>query len=385
MPQTFPCPRCQTELSLASDADFQAFCPACATTVPAPWIPQLSLESSHDGAATPAEQATLAPPGVLLQALPVEQEQLLPTALPVAEPVPEVGPPQAQPVEPRPAYDWGAVAATERPKAAPAWGRVSFGLTLVASGGTILFLALLFLLLFGAIAAIEGIRRASPDGPLVIGMGPHPESMISAEFLLEAEAAALLIGGLLLISGKMACCGAPAESGLRGLAWVSAFFALVALVALYGAALVALSNLTRAVFGLDLRAQGGGVAELFELYGFLAGIALAAVEMLLFLLFLRGVGRFFENRGLSRGIVKYFLFALLAPLLPALLFAAALFLETMRATQPRDLELLHWQQFCVALIPLSIFAYVVALCVWYVLLVRSARDTVVRARLGRLS
>jgi hypothetical protein len=381
MPQTFPCPRCQGELSLASEADFQAFCPTCATTVPAPWIPQLSLESSQDG----AEQAALAPPGVLLQALPVDQEEPLPLALPVAEAVPEVGPPQAQPVEPTPAYDWGAVAAAARPKAAPAWGRVSSGLSLVASGATVLFLALLFLLLFGAIAAIEGVRRASPDGPLVVGMGTHPESMISAEFLLEVEAAALLIGGLLLIAGKTACCGAPAESGLRGLAWASALLTLVALVALCGAALVALSSLTRALFGLDLRAEGGALAELLGLYGFLGGIALAAVEMLLFLLFLRGVGRFFENRNLARGIVRYFIFALFGPFLPGLLFAAALFLETLRASQPRDLELLHWQQLCVALIPLSIFAYAVTLGVWYVLLVRSARDTVVRARLGRLS
>jgi hypothetical protein len=150
------------------------------------------------------------------------------------------------------------------------------------------------------------------------------------------------------------------------------------------------------MFGFDLRAQGGVLTELLEVNGFLAGMALAGVEMLLFLLFMRGVGRFFENRKLARGIVRYFIFALIGPLLPALLFGAALILETMRAERRRDLEpvpppfmradpLVDWQEFCMALIPLAIFAYVVALCVWYVLLVRSARDTVVRARLGRLS
>jgi hypothetical protein len=377
MAHTFACPRCQTALTLASDADFATFCATCGIKVPAPWVPQLSLEETPAPDSFPmAEPVAVAPTEVPAGAI-----LAAPTEPRAGEPIPEVLPVH-EALAP-PAYDWSSVA-VERQKLSPGWRRIPLGLGLVANGTLVMFLALLFVLLFAVIAGLQGVRRTSLDGPLLIGMGTHPDSMISADFLIQAEAVVLLVGGLLLIVGKLCCCGVPAASRLRPLAILSALLALLALFALYGGALAALSNLTAGMFGFNFRATGGQFARLLDAFGFFAGIGLAAIEILCFLMFLRGIGRVLESRTLSRGVVKYLVFVVVAPLVPGILVGLAILFEAMRVANPNNGDLLQWQNFCIGLVPLTVFAYFMTVGVWYVLLLRSAREVVHRARLGRV-
>src|SRR5439155_20444562 len=95
-----------------------------------------------------------------------------------------------------------------------------------------------------AVVGARGLQRRSPGGPLVIAMRTHPRSVIAAEVPLGALALGSVLGGALLLIGKLWCCLIPRASGVSGLAILSAVFLGAGLLVFgYGAALFALAHL----------------------------------------------------------------------------------------------------------------------------------------------
>jgi hypothetical protein len=248
-----------------------------------------------------------------------------------------------------------------------------------------MLITFLFFLVLAAVAGIQGFQRESAGGPILIAMGTHHKTMISAEFLLLSLTGVLVVGGLFLAIGKLACCLVPGESGARLLAFLSAFLLLAALATGFAAAGINYGMMTSAPFVAELKERNAELTEALATFGFLAGLAIAAAETICFLLFLRGVGMFFGNKPLPRAVLRYFTFTILAPLVPAALVGIVYLIRNVR---PSDTGLQHSDLVmivngCVALVPLALFAYVITLGVWFIMLVRSGRDVILRARLGR--
>jgi hypothetical protein len=390
MVSAFPCPHCQTLLTPASEAEFQVRCPTCAVSVSPPWVPALALEDAAAPVAVAAVEEAV-PALVPVSAAPAAADDVpvleaVDDDIPVAEvDVPAVAPPQS----PKKGWDWTTIAPTETPAASrlsPGWRPIPFALTLVTVGSGILLVTLLFFLVLAAVAAQQVLPKEAANAPFQISMGTHHRTTIRGEVLLVMLGSALLVGGLFLVLGKLICCRVPRESNGRALAVLSALCLIVGLLTELEAAVLNLGLLASWPFVVELRQQYPDEVAAFASYGVLVGMAFHAVEVILFLLFVRGIGLFLADKRLPVSVVRYFKFTIFGPLLPALILGGA-YLLTMPGAN--DLGLSHTErmlliQLLLVLVPLALFAYIIALGVWYIMLVKSARDLVLKARLGRL-
>ena len=386
MASAFPCPHCQTLVTPASEADFQVRCPTCAVSVSPPWVPTLALED----AAAPAAAAAV--------------EEAVPVLVPVpaqaaADDVPfwkrwtktfrgeEV--PAAARARRRRGWDWTTIAPTETPAASrlsPGWRPIPFALTMVTVGSGILLVTLLFFLVLAAVAAQQVLPKEAANAPFQISMGTHHRTTIRGEALLVVLGSALLVGGLFLVLGKLICCRVPRESNGRALAVLSVLCLIVGLLTELEAAALNLGLLASWPFVVELRQHHPDEVAAFASYGVVVGMAFHALEVILFLLFVRGVGLFLADKRLPVSVVRYFKFTIFGPLVPGLFLGAA-YLLTMPGANDVGLaypERVVLIQLFLVLVPLALFAYIVALGVWYIMLVKSTRDLVLRARLGRL-
>lgn len=412
MASSFPCPHCQTLLTPASEAEYQVLCPTCAVSVSPPWVPSLALDDAPapqnavpltgaveepvpvlvpvgQGSATSDVPALDAGPDEVpvLEAVPDEVPALdpVPNEVPVLEAVPDAAPS----LPPKKGWDWTTIAATETPAAArlsAGWRSIPLALTLVTFGSGILFITLLFFLVLAAVASQQSLPEQVANAPFQISMGTHHRTTIRGEVLLVALGLALLVGGLFLVVGKLICCAVPRESNGRALAMLSALCLAIGLLTQLAAAGLNLGLIGSWPVALELREQHPNEVAAFASYGVLLGMAFHAVEVILFLLFIRGIGLFLDDKRLPISVVRYFKFTILGPLAPALIFGIAYLLTRSGAG---ELGLSHTEralliQIFLVLVPLALFAYIIALGVWYIMLVKSARDLVLRARMGRL-
>lgn len=409
MARTFPCPHCQSVLTPVSEADFHVHCPTCNKAVSPPWVPSLALDDAAAARVPPVDPTAIAATPVLPVGRAVEAA--VPTLMPVEETAPSGTLPLASSAVPvdaaateevpileeadpptlaRPqALDWAAVAPVEAPQPAklePGWKRIPAALNFINVGSGVLLVTLLFFLVLAAVAGVNGLKPRTPGGPLQVSLGTHHGSTISLEVVLVILGGALLLGGFFLVVGTLICCRVPRESQGRGLA------VLAALCLFSGLGI----QLAAGVLNVGLAAEWPQVLELREQYpepvaavasfGLLGGLAFFAVEAIFFLLFLRNVGLFFSDKRVPRSVLRYFTFTILAPLVPLVCIGLA-YLLTLPGARKSGMdhhELTAAINVCLALVPIALFAYIVALGIWYIVLVRATRDLVHGVRLGRV-
>ena len=387
MARSFPCPHCQTLLQPAGEAEFQVQCPTCQAAVSPPWIPTLALDEASVPVASAVEEAmpTMATVGgasTPSAAEPVTLTEADEDNVPTLEEVPAA----AAPAPAKPGIDWTAFAppGAAPVQLSPGWRALPFALNLVSFGSAILLITLLFFLVLAAVAALQGFQR-SPDGALQISMGTHHRTMIRADVLIVPGGLTMLAGGLLVVVGKLTCCAVPKESNSRTVAMLSALCLLVALMVELATGTLHLGLMAAWPFMLELRDQHPDEVAGFAAYGMLGGLAFHAVEVVLFLLFVRGIGLFFADKRLPPSVVRYFKFTIFGPIVPAIILGIAYLLVRVGPSALSHRELAIVLPVILAGVPLALFAYIVALGLWYVVLVRVARDLIIRARLGRLS
>jgi hypothetical protein len=387
MASSFPCPHCQTPLSSAGEGDFQVICPTCNVAVSPPWVPTLALdEAAEVPVASAVEQAVpaLVPVAGTAPSATADTPDEPLDVIPVLEEAPEAPVDLVPPAVKRP-VDWTAFVPPEAPatQLTPGWRSIPFALTLVSVGSGILLVALLFAMVLGAVASTQGLQR-TPDGSLVIAMGTHYGTTMRVEVLIVALGLALLAGGMFVVVGKLICCFVPRESNGRALAVYSALCLLMGLLMQFAAGAVNLGLIAPWSFVIELRDQYPDAVAAVAAHGILAGLAFHAVEIILFLVFLRSIGLFLADKRLPPSVLRYFKFTIFGPIVPALVLGAAYLLTQagQAAFSPREQAFLV--QGTLALVPITMFAYIMVLGLWYVVLVRWARDLVLRARMGRL-
>ncbi len=240
MPLTCVCPQCQKTLAVSDEFAGQMMrCPLCGATFQSP----------------PARGDAAAAPTVVFD-VPAWMNSDSPATAP-------------EPRRPRVGYDWSSVRNGVASRLGSGWHQVRRGLSIMPGSLTTAF----FLL----IASRSFLVMADP--------GPRVE-----ELVLLLAVPLCVLGTIVALVGSGLCILVPKESGLRPLA-------IAATACLFGCLVVSLVTFAVRVLFLKM----AGRVELMSL-AYLPAVILLLAGAVLFLLFLRGVARCFENRRLEQGV-----------------------------------------------------------------------------------
>ncbi len=281
MPITFTCPECQRRVTVGDQmAGRQDRCPACGVTVVIP-TPGAYQEGRYD-------------------------------APPPAPPLPERERDFGRYEEPRDYdredyrrgdYDQGEYGRREdygrgdwARAVAPSWSTVRLGLGLMRAGIVTYIFSVLAIILFAIFGAgLAGGRPGARDVETIM------------RILVILGGGGVLVGFVLAFIGQCMCCGVPEESRVKGLAIGSVIciglYILFAIV-FFLFVLTGFGN-PRAFWNPMM--MGGGAPALIIL-GFLVIFGLLVTGVILFTLFLRGIGLYFGDRSLPQSAIGFLVF-----------------------------------------------------------------------------
>jgi len=250
-------------------------------------------------------------------------------------------------------YDWRSVQpqTPEALRLAPGWYMVLRGLTLLPGSLVVVFATLALARLF--------VLLAQPDPPAM-----KIVLLIMVPVTMLAAAVAIVSMGL--------CCLAPQESRLRPLAGGATgalFFGMLAAM---------LAVFTTFVLDKPMWVENNpGLARLTKVVRVLATVGGAILLVgggAVFLLFLRGVARIFDNRRLAQHLVWYLIFFSLSP--AAALFLGLLFGGTAMVLGMGDKEV---QGAVLVVHNVALFVLGAIVLAGFLLMLRDVRSTIERA------
>jgi hypothetical protein len=277
MPINCICPKCRKPLSIDEKYAGQAMkCPMCAAMFQSPSLAAVAAQQGNPFAQAPGADYQ-GPPPPWASAAPKDPKA--PEWPWLVQPSVGVAAAELQSVTP------GAPRLL-----APGWHMVLRGMNLMPISLLVVFITIVLTRL------------------LILLFEPEPDTL---KVVLLIAVPIAILGALATLVGTGLCCLVPPESKLRGLA-----------IAAAGAFFLALLGLLMATF-LHLAQRGPSFATEFPRLApflrfvmwmaFIGGLLLLVGSGVLFLLFLRGIARTFDNRRLARHLLWYLAFFVLSP------------------------------------------------------------------------
>lgn len=348
MPLNCLCPKCRKAVAIDDRFAGQPMrCPMCSATFLAP---SLAVAAAPVAPAAPVPAAAnpfAGSPDGYDGPVPPWQKQAAATAAPQGPEWPWLVQPNVS------GYDWRSVQpqTPEALRLAPGWHMVLRGLTLLPGALIVVFATLALARLFVLLAQPE------PDGMKLVLLIMVPMTVLGA-------AAAIVSMGL--------CCLAPEDSKLRPLATAATaavfFGMLAAMVAVFTTFVI------NKPMWLENNPGLGGVTKVVRVLATVGGAILLVGGGAVYLLFLRGVARVFDNRRLAQHLVWYLIFFSLSP--AAALFLGLLFGGTAMVLGMGDKEV---QGAVLVVHNIALFVLGAIVLAGFLLMLRDVRSTIERA------
>jgi hypothetical protein len=346
---TLRCPECQQVVQFSDQlAGLQGRCPLCTAAVPVPAVEERQQERISESPLTRPAVAAPSPPF----AVPIPRAYDAPPRPP--RPLDDDTPPYRH-------YDDRGAYGRAPEVIDPGWHTTRTALTLMKSSLIVMIFATL-----GWVGLLL-VESTVGTGPFGRPRGPETRMLVALGAMLVGFA--MIVGLLLWVIGQCMCCTTPLESGTRGLGLGSMICTVLGLLLFLFFIFLAVA-LDSGAF----RGQFGGPpapAAFILMFGTMVlSAVLFVVGHLLFVLFLRGVARFFGNESLSNSCMGYlvlYLFIVIAFIV--FLFFVAFLNAAQGGMRPGlDVVLLGGG---VALLVVTLVAII-----WLLGLVGLARDTI---------
>ncbi len=276
MPINCICPKCRKALTIDEKYAGQPMkCPMCAAMFQSPSLAAVTAEQANPFSAPPGAGYNGPAP---------------PWAGAAKDPSAPAWPTLVNPAVSTSAGEFGSVSPGAPKLLSPGWHTVLRGMGLLPAATLVLFITIVL-------------------GRLTILVAPAEPELLKIVLLIAVPIA--ILSSMAILIGTGLCCLVPADTKLRGLA-----------IAATAALFLCLLSLLMAIF-LHL-AQGGPTfaAEFPRLAplvrfvmwtAFIAGLLLLVGTGVLFVLFLRGIARNFDNKRLSKHLLWYLAFYVLSP------------------------------------------------------------------------
>jgi hypothetical protein len=277
MPINCICPKCRKPLTIDDKYAGQPMkCPMCTAMFQSPSLAAVTAEQANPFSSPPgAGYSGPAPPWA---------------SAPPKDPSAPAWPTLVNPAVSTAAGEFGSVSPGAPKLLAPGWHTVLRGMGLLPAATLVLFITIVL-------------------GRLTILVAPAEPEVLKIVLLIAVPIA--ILSSMAIMVGTGLCCLVPADTKLRGLALAATAAMFLCLLSLLLAIFLHLAQ-SGATFAVEYP-RVAPLVRFMMWTAFIAGLLLMVGTGVLFLLFLRGIARNFDNKRLAKHLLWYLAFYVLSP------------------------------------------------------------------------